>query len=145
MSITLHTLRAAYGAKKDKKRVGRGLGSKGTTAGRGQKGQTSRSGVGGLKRLGMRHTMLATPKLRGFTSPHARAQTVNLAEIQEKFIAGEVVSPRTLVKKGLVADAHQMVKILALGELAISVTVKSCRVSQSAQQAIEKAGGKVEA
>ena len=145
MSITLHTLRSAHGAKKGKKRVGRGLGSKGTTAGRGQKGQTSRAGSGGLQRLGMRSLMLATPKLRGFKSSYARAQAVNLADIQGKFIAGEMVTPRTLLKKGLVADANAAVKILAVGELTIGVTVKGCRVSATAQSAIEKAGGKVQA
>lgn len=145
MSLSLHTLRPAKGAKSDKKRVGRGLGSKGTTAGRGQKGQSSRSGVGGLKRLGMRHTVLATPKLRGFRSAALKAQVVSLGTISANFIAGEVVTPRTLAKKGLVAKAKASVKILSRGELEHAVTVKGCSVSESAQAKITAVGGKVEA
>ena len=138
-------MRPAKGAKKDKKRVGRGLGSKGTTAGRGQKGQSSRSGVGGLKRLGMRHTLLATPKTRGFNSLEKKIQTVNLGDIAKRFIAGEVVTPRTLAKKGLVKDGGAKVKVLSEGDLTLAVTVKNCQVSAGAADKIAKAGGKVEA
>lgn len=145
MSVSLHTLRPAKGAKFAKKRVGRGLGSKGTTAGRGQKGQSSRSGVGGLKRLGMRHTVLATPKLRGFRSQQKKAQVVSLGSIAAHYIASEVVSPRTLVKKGLIAVANVPVKILSHGELPHAVTVKGCRVSTAAQEKITAVGGKIEA
>ncbi|NBS68075.1 50S ribosomal protein L15 [bacterium] len=145
MTLSLHDLRPGFGAKKDKKRVGRGLGSKGTTAGRGQKGQSSRAGASGLQRIGSRHLMLATPKLRGFKALSSGAQAVNLADIAGAFVAGEVVTPRTLSKKGLVRDAKQDVKILGVGELSHAVTVKGCRVSATAQAAIEKAGGKIEA
>ncbi len=145
MTLSLHALRPGYGAKKDKKRVGRGLGSKGTTAGRGQKGQSSRAGASGLQRIGSRHMMLATPKLRGFKAMTPGAQAVNLADLAGSFVAGEVVSPRTLFKKGLVRDAKKDIKILGVGELAHAVTVKGCRVSGAAQAAIEKAGGKIEA
>jgi large subunit ribosomal protein L15 len=147
MTLSLHSLRSGFGAKKDKKRVGRGLGSKGTTAGRGQKGQSSRAGASGLQRIGSRHMMLATPKLRGFKalSSTVPTQAVNLADLAESFVAGEVVTPRTLFKKGLVRDAQRDVKILGVGELAHAVTVKGCRVSATAQAAIEKAGGKIEA
>ncbi len=145
MTLSLHSLRPGFGAKKDKKRVGRGLGSKGTTAGRGQKGQSSRAGASGLQRIGSRHMMLATPKLRGFKSAAPEVQAVNLADLADSFVAGEVVTPRTLFKKGLVRDAKKDVKILGMGELAHAVTVKGCRVSSTAQAAIEKAGGKIEA
>lgn len=145
MAITLHTLRPAKGATKAKKRVGRGLGSKGTTAGRGQKGQTSRSGVGGLKRLGMRHTLLATPKVRGFKSLEGKPQTVSLTAINKMFIAGEVVTPKTLMKKGLITDGNGKVKILNTGDLTAGVTVKNCSVSKAASEKILAAGGKVEA
>lgn len=138
-------MRPAKGATKDKKRVGRGLGSKGTTAGRGQKGQTSRSGVGGLKRLGMRHTLLATPKSRGFKSLEAKVQIVNLGDLSKRFIAGEVVTPRTLAKKGMVKDGGAKVKILSEGDLTLALTVKNCLVSAGAADKISKAGGKVEA
>lgn len=138
-------MRSAKGAKKDKKRVGRGLGSKGTTAGRGQKGQSSRSGVGGLKRLGMRHTLLATPKVRGFHSLVGKMQIVNIGDLNTRYIAGEVVSPRTLAKKGLVKDGGAKVKVLSKGELTVAVTIKNCLVSAVATEKIVAVGGKVEA
>lgn len=145
MTLSLHALRPGFGAKKDKKRVGRGLGSKGTTAGRGQKGQSSRAGASGLQRIGSRHMMLSTPKLRGFKALVPGAQVVNLADLSGSFVAGEVVTPRTLFKKGLIRDAKKDVKILGVGELTHMVMVKGCRVSGTAQAAIEKAGGKIEA
>jgi large subunit ribosomal protein L15 len=145
MAITLSNLRPAFGAKRTKKRVGRGLGSKGTTAGRGQKGQSSRSGVGNLKRLGMRHTMLATPKLRGFKSLAGKILAVNVGDLEKTYLVNEVVSPKTLYKKGLIARAAHEVKILASGELTHAVTVKNCIVSKAAAEKIEKAGGKIEA
>ncbi|MDQ5952650.1 MAG: large subunit ribosomal protein [Patescibacteria group bacterium] len=138
-------MRPAKGATKDKKRVGRGLGSKGTTAGRGQKGQTSRSGVGGLKRLGMRHTLLATPKVRGFNSLEKKVQIVSVGDLSKRFIANEVVTPRTLAKKGMVKDGGAKVKVLSEGDLTVAVTVKNCLVSAGAAEKIAKAGGKVEA
>ena len=143
MAITLNTIRPGKGAKRTKLRVGRGLGSRGTTAGRGQKGQKSRSGVGGLKRLGLRSLMLATPKLRGFQSQHDKAQAVNLSAISKKYIAGETVTPRTLAKKGLVTDPKGEVKILGNSPLSVAFTVKGCSVSVQAKEQIEKAGGKV--
>lgn len=143
MAITLSTLRPAYGAKRGKRRVGRGLGSRGTTAGRGQKGQSARSGVGGLKRLGMRHLMLATPKLRGFRSIAPEVQAVNISAIASKYIAGEFVTPSTLMKKGLIADKTLPVKILGNGELSVAVTVKHCAVSAAAAEKIGAAGGSV--
>lgn len=137
-------MRSAHGAKKDKKRVARGLGSKGTTAGRGQKGQTSRAGSGGTARLGMRQSILSTPKMRGFRSLAPKMLVVNTGSLNGKFIAGEVVTPKTLLHKGLIPSVKQPVKILSKGELTVAVTVKNCSVSASAKEAIEKAGGKVE-
>ena len=137
-------MRPAHGAKRDKKRVARGLGSKGTTGGRGQKGQTSRAGSSGTARLGMRHIILATPKLRGFRSLAPKASVVNIGSLNGKFIAGEVVTPKTLMHKGLITTDKKPVKILSKGELTVAVTIKNCGVSASAKEAIEKAGGKVE-
>ena len=145
MAITLSTLRSAFGAKRGKRRVGRGLGSRGTTAGRGQKGQSARSGVGGLARLGFRHTMLATPKLRGFKSIAPVAQAINLEVIASKYIAGEFVTPSTLMKKGLIVDKTKPVKILGTGEISTAVTIKHCTVSATATAKIIAAGGSVTA
>ncbi len=143
MAISLSTLRPALGAKRSKRRVGRGLGSRGTTSGRGQKGQSARSGVGGLARLGMRSLMLATPKMRGFKSLAPKAQTVNLETLASKYIAGEYVTPVTLMRKGLILDKTMPVKILGNGELTVAVMVKNCLVSASAAEKITKAGGTV--
>lgn len=144
MAITLSNIRPAKGAKTLKKRVGRGLGSKGTTAGRGQKGQSSRSGVGGLKRLGMRHTLLATPKKRGFRSLSPKMAAVNVGDLEKKTLANEVVTPKTLVAKGLIPKGSHSVKILAGGDLTHAIVLKNCEVSQPAMEKITKAGGKIE-
>lgn len=144
MAISLSNLRPAYGAKTNKKRVGRGLGSKGTTSGRGQKGQSSRSGVGGLKRLGMRSVMLATPKLRGFRAIAPKAHTVNVGDLEKSYLTNEVVTPRTLLKKGLISSSDRTVKILGKGTLTHAVTVKGCLVSAVASEHIARAGGKIE-
>lgn len=143
MTITLHNLQPKKGSKKLKKRVGRGLGSTGTTAGRGQKGQKSRSGVGGLKRLGMKKTVLSTPKLRGFKSPHAKKGVINLSAIEKSFKAGDVLTPKKIEKSGLVREAKDGVKILGNGEITIAVKVQGCLVSKSAAEKILKAGGEI--
>lgn len=144
MAISLHTLEPSHGAQKTKRRNGRGNGRKGTTAGRGQKGQTSRSGVGNLKRLGMRKLILSTPKLRGFRSLAPSCTVVSVGEIAKKYISGERVSPRTLKNKGLISEKKTPVKILSNGEITVAVTIKGCLVSAPAALKITAAGGKVE-
>lgn len=146
MTLSLHTLSERKGTKTPKKRLGRGYGSGkgGHTASRGQKGQKSRSGSSGHLRRGMRRLVLATPKLRGFKSPIQKVQTVSLTQIDGVYIANEVVSPNTLAKKGLIADAKMPVKILATGEITKAVTVKKCLASKTAVQKMEAAGGKLE-
>jgi len=144
MSLSMHTLKPARGAKKYPKRVGRGNSSgKGTTAGRGGKGQTSRSGgSSGLKLLGMRHMILQTPKLRGFKSIHAKAANVSLRAINKAFEAGEQVNPKTLVKKGLVKNTNH-VKILADGAINKKLSFSGVVVSETAKEKIVSAGGDV--
>ncbi len=143
MAITLNNIKATQGSRTTKRRGGRGLGRKGTTAGRGQKGQKSRTGVGGLKRLGMRKLILSTPKLRGFRSLATGEAIVNVGDLNRTYIANEVVSPRTLLKKGLITSTKHGVKVLGGGELAVSVTVKGCTVSAAAAAKIASIGGKV--
>lgn len=145
MAISLHNIKPAKGSKTLKKRVGRGLGSKGTTAGRGQKGQRSRSGVGGMQRIGLKKLLLATPKLRGFKSGKAKFTVVNLEDISKAFIKGEIVSPETLKQKKLVANTKNGIKLLGDGDISVAVTVKGCKVSKAAAEKITKAGGSVEA
>jgi large subunit ribosomal protein L15 len=144
MTISLNELTASKGRAKKKMRVGRGHGSgKGTTAGRGQKGQKSRSGVGGLKRLGMRKMLLATQKVRGFKSLRAKPATVNVSDLQKHFKAGNTVNPKTLLEKGAVESIAHGVKILGDGELTINLVVQGCLISKTAAEKISKAGGNV--
>ena len=145
MTLSLHSVSAAHGAKRAHKRIGRGLGSKGTTAGRGQKGQSSRAGSHGLTRIGMRHQMLQTPKLRGFKSKYVKDYPLNVGLLGSKCVSGEVVTPATLLKKGTVPSGTRSVKILAVGDLKIPLTVKGCFVSAAAKEKIIAAGGTVTA
>lgn len=144
MSLTLHNLHASKGSKKSKKRLGRGLASKGSYSGRGVKGQRARSGVSGLKKMGIRQNMLATPKVRGFRSPHPRLAIVNLSDLSV-FADGTKVSPKLLLKKGLVEDISSGVKVLAKGTVTARLTITDCEISASAKEKIEAAGGTVEA
>lgn len=145
MSINLNNIKPFAGSKRSKKRVGRGLGSTGTTAGRGQKGQKSRSGTGGFKKLGMRKLILSTPKLRGFKSYKDDAQVVNLAAIEKNFSKGEIVNPEILKAKKLVAKSKKVVKILGNGEITTALTFVNCAVSKSAAEKIIAAGGQIKA
>lgn len=145
MAITLHDLKPSKGSKTAKKRIARGLGSKGTTAGRGQKGQKSRSGVSGLKKLGMKKLILSMPKLRGFKSPNEQPAILNLEVIEKNFGAGETLDRKALVKKGLIRKSDKKVKILSEGEITTAINVKGCAVSKMAAEKILKVGGKIEA
>ncbi|MDP2631919.1 MAG: 50S ribosomal protein L15 [Candidatus Uhrbacteria bacterium] len=144
MPLTLNNLKPSEGSKKSKKRLGRGF-TGGKTSGRGHKGQKSRSGVGGLKRLGLRSLMLATPKVRGFQSQAGKPAVVNLGGIDSAFKKDDVVSPQTLLDKKLIASKKDGVKILGDGEIRIAVKVKGCKVSKSAVEKITAAGGNVSA
>lgn len=136
------------GATHRKKIVGRGQGSGlGGTAGKGNKGQQSRSGgktypgfEGGQMPL---YRRLAH---RGFSNKNFAVdyQIVNLNDVAERFDAGQTVDAETLLQKGLVRKADRPVKILGNGELAKSLTFVVDKVSASAKAKIEKAGGKVE-
>lgn len=146
--MQLNDLRPADGAKKKRKRIGRGNSSgHGTTAGRGTKGQLSRSGggkgagfEGGQNPLAMR-----LPKLPGFRNPNrVEYAPVNLDRLEAKFEAGDVVDGASLVAKGIIKKASTPVKVLGDGEFTKALTVKVDKVSASAQKKIEAAGGKVE-
>lgn len=145
MTLSLHTIKKSKTATKTRKRIGRGNASgTGTYAGKGLKGQNSRSGVSGLKKLGMRQVLLRTPKKKGFTSLKAKAQVVNLTLINTNFKKGEEISPITLFKKGLVGSSSVRVKILGNGKLEISgLKFKNVLISQSAKDQIVKLKGEI--
>lgn len=143
MALTLHSMKPAKGSKTAKMRVGRGLGSRGTTAGRGQKGQKSRSGASGFKLRGIRRLILATPKLRGFKSKYPKASVVNVGDLAKHFKKGEKVTADMIVKKGLVRPSKSGVKILGKGDIDFDLIITGCAVSKSAAEKITKAGGSI--
>ncbi|NPB04648.1 MAG: 50S ribosomal protein L15 [Thermotogae bacterium] len=148
--FTLSNLRPNPGAKRRRKRVGRGPGSgHGKTAGRGHKGQKSRSG--GTKPLwfegGQTPIYRRIPK-RGFTPPNPTVyEIVNLGQVDAKFQENEEVTPETLKSKGLVKGKLEgkLIKILAKGDITKALVFKGIHAfSQSAREKIEKAGGRIE-
>ncbi len=149
--MRLNELSYAPGAKKQRKRVGRGIGSGlGKTAGRGHKGQKSRSGVaikgfeGGqmpiYRRLPKRGFRLHAPK---------RFSEVSIGRIQElidagRLDAGQLIDEAALVAAGAVRRVKQGIRVLGNGEIKAKVNLKVAHASASAREAIEKAGGSVE-
>ena len=147
--MQLNDLRPAEGSKKNRKRIGRGDSSgTGTTAGRGYKGQLSRSGGGKGKGFegGQQPLAMRLPKLPGFTN-HSRVEyaPVNVSRLDGLFNDGDVVDSAALVEKGVIKAEFIPVKVLGDGELTKKLTVRVDKVSASAQAKIEAAGGKVEA
>ena len=145
--MTLEKLSPALGAKKRKKRVGRGDGSKhGTYSGRGCKGQKSRAGnkmrpgfEGGqmplIKRL---------PEKRGFTNIfRAQYSTVNIDQLSV-FEPGSEVTPEKLVAAGIVKSLSRPIKILGGGEISRPLVIQANKFSAAAKAKIEAAGGKAE-
>lgn len=144
--MRLNTLMPAPGSKKDRKRVGRGIGSTdGKTAGRGHKGQKSRSG--GFNKIGFEGGQMPLkqrlPKF-GFKSRKALVSAeIRLDELAK--VEGEVVDMLSLKKAGLIRNSIENVKIMLSGNIERAVTVSGgVRVSKGAKAAIEAAGGKVE-
>lgn len=135
--LGLNNVKAKRGQKKARY-VGRGHGSGlGTTAGRGTKGQKARSGVSGLKRLGMRPRILQTPKLRGFTSMNAKNQVVKVADINRCFKDGDLVNLDSLFKAGLIDRTNQPVKILGKEKLAVKVKFDGVKLNQTISEGVK--------
>lgn len=142
--LTLHSIKPFPKSKKRVKRVGRGLGGRGTYSGRGQKGQRARSGGRkGLKLKGLKKMLLGIPKVRGFKSLYPKMAVVNVGDLDKKFQDGDKVNPQTLLEKGLIDKIKTEVKILGDGELGKKLTIEECAVSRSAREKIEKVGGKI--
>lgn len=145
--MKLHELQYSEGARKNRKRIGRGQGSgTGKTAGKGHKGQNARSG-GGV-RLGFEggQTPLARrlPK-RGFTNFTRKEYATLNVELLERFENGTVVTPELLIENRIVRkELNAGIKVLGNGELTKKLTVKAHKFSKSAKELIEKAGGSVE-
>ena len=143
MTLKLHDLRPAKGAKKARIRVGRGEGSKGKTSGRGTKGTKARYQVPVAFEGGQMPIHMRLPKLKGFKNPFkVEFQVVNLAKLSELFPEGGAVTPESLVAKGAVRK-NLPVKVLGQGDLTVKVEVSANAFSGSAKEKIEAAGGTV--
>ncbi|MBS44003.1 MAG: 50S ribosomal protein L15 [Nocardioides sp.] len=141
MTLKLHNLKPAKGAKTAKTRVGRGEGSKGKTAGRGTKGTKARYQVPVAFEGGQMPLHMRLPKLKGFKNPFkVEFQVVNLDRIGSLFPEGGEVSKTALVERGAVRKG-QPVKVLGQGEISVAVTVTADAFSASAKEKIEAAGG----
>lgn len=145
--MKLHELKPAVGSTKAPKRVGRGTGSgHGTTAGRGNNGQNSRSG-GGVRpgfEGGQMPLFRRIPK-RGFSnSKFAKVWATLNVESLNAFAANTIVTPEMLLECGMVRKLNDGLKILGDGELTVALTVRAHKFAQSALKKIEAAGGKAE-
>ena len=141
MTLKLHHLRPAPGAKKAKTRKGRGEASKGKTAGRGGKGTRARNQVRAGFEGGQLPLVMRLPKLRGFKNPaRVEYQAVNVAMINALYPKGGTVTVEDLVKKGAARDGLP-VKILGNGEITVKVSVVAHKFSGSAVEKIAAAGG----
>lgn len=146
--MKLHDLRPNPGAKKKRKRVGRGISAgQGKTAGRGTKGQGARSGGGkGIYFEGGQLPLARRlPYKRGFTNIRKIYYTpVNLSSLAEIEFDGVDVTPEVLAAVGLIKKPTDPIVILGEGELSAALTVKAHRFSGAAKEKIEKAGGQTE-
>ncbi len=144
MTIKIHHLRPAPGAKTDKIRVGRGEGSKGKTAGRGTKGTKARKNVPASFEGGQMPIHMRLPKLKGFRNRfRVEYQPVNLGDIARVFPDGGVIGVDDLVEKGL-ARKNRLVKVLGNGDLAgVKLELTANGFSASATEKITAAGGSV--
>ncbi|MGH2737420.1 MAG: 50S ribosomal protein L15 [Actinomycetota bacterium] len=143
--MKLHHLRPGPGARRDRRRVGRGrAGGQGKTAGRGTKGYLARNS----KKLGYEGGQMPltrrVPKKKGFTNPNREAwAVVNVERLARRFDADATVSPESMAAAGLVRR-RMPVKVLGGGELDRALTVQAHGFTRVAREKIERAGGRVE-
>ena len=146
--MKMHELKPAEGAKKEAKRLGRGIGSGlGKTSGKGHKGQWVRSG-GGVRpgfEGGQMPLIRRIPK-RGFNNKFKKVYSiVNICDLEDRFEGGQEITAQLLLESGVLSKVEPYgIKVLGNGELTKSFTVKANKFSKSAVEAIEKAGGKAE-
>ncbi len=141
MTIKIHHLRPAPGAKTAKTRVGRGEGSKGKTAGRGTKGTKARKNVPARFEGGQMPIHMRLPKLKGFRNRfRVEYQVVNVGDIARLFPDGGTVDVDALVKAGAVRKG-ELVKVLGNGEVSVKLDITADGFSGSAVEKINAAGG----
>lgn len=145
MTLKVHHLRPAPGAKTKRTRVGRGEASKGKTAGRGTKGTKARGQVSARFEGGQMPLHMRIPKERGFNNPNKVAyQVVNVARLAELYPDGGEVTVAGLVERGAVRKGRP-VKVLGQGEIGVAVQISVDAVSTTAKDKITAAGGSVSA
>ncbi|OGZ65684.1 MAG: 50S ribosomal protein L15 [Candidatus Staskawiczbacteria bacterium RIFCSPLOWO2_01_FULL_37_25b] len=142
--MQIHELKPKH-KNKGKKRIGRG-GKKGTYSGKGQKGQSSRAGRKMVPII--RELIKKYPKLRGYRSFVLQdyKSVVNLETLEKASEDGDIINPENLIKKGIIhiiKGKKPEVKILGNGKLTKKLTIENCKISKSAKEAVEKAGGTV--
>jgi large subunit ribosomal protein L15 len=141
MTLKVHHLRPAPGAKTAKTRVGRGEGGKGKTAGRGTKGSKARNQIPDRFEGGQLPLHMRLPKMKGFRNPfRVEYQVVNLDRLGELFPDGGEVTPEVLAEKGAVRR-NAKVKVLGAGEVSVALQVSAHAFSASAKDKISAAGG----
>ncbi|TFD99361.1 MULTISPECIES: 50S ribosomal protein L15 [Jeotgalibacillus] len=144
--MKLHELKPAEGSRRERNRVGRGIGSgNGKTAGKGHKGQNARSG-GGVRpgfEGGQNPLARRLPK-RGFTNIHRKEYAVINLDALNRFDEGTEVTPELLIETGVVSKERAGIKVLAKGTVEKKLTVKAHKFSSAAKEAIEAAGGTTE-
>jgi large subunit ribosomal protein L15 len=141
MTLKVHHLRPAPGAKTAKTRKGRGEASKGKPSGRGTKGTKARYQVPARFEGGQMPLHMRLPKLKGFTSPNSKEyQVVNVAAIERLFPEGGNISVADLVAAGAVRKG-ELVKVLGLGDISVKVNVTADKFSGTARDKIIAAGG----
>ena len=141
MTLKVHHLRPAPGAKTAKTRKGRGEGSKGKTSGRGTKGTKARYQVPARFEGGQMPLHMRLPKLKGFKNPaKVEFQVVNLAMLSKLFPEGGDVTITDLIAKGAVRKGYP-VKVLGLGDISVAVAVSANSFSETARGKIVASGG----
>lgn len=145
MTLAIHNLKPARGAKRPAKRVGRGNASgHGTYSTRGGKGQTARSGGSHRLRLkAFKRLMQSTPKLPGFKSLRRRPAEITTGQLEKVFSAGETVSLASLKEKGLAGREARAARLIFNGELKKKLTLDGLLISAGAAEAVKKAGGEI--
>ena len=145
MTLKIHDLRPAPGARTAKTRLGRGEASKGKSAGRGTKGTGARKNVPAGFEGGQMPLHMRLPKLRGFKNPfRVEYEVVNLDKLTQLYPDGGEVTVEDLVAKGAVRKKSP-VKVLGGGELSVPLRVRVHAYSESARQKITAAGGSADA
>ena len=143
--MRLNDLKPAEGSKKNRRRVGRGIGSGlGKTAGRGHKGQKARNVIRPGFEGGQTPLHRRLPHVRGFRNRFRKEYAVVNLDKLERFEAGTTVTPEILMEEGVVKDLKDGLKILGDGEIGKAITVRAHKFSKTADEKIKAAGGTTE-